>query len=189
MEFLTLVASTAAEPESAGLFQALGIDWKLLIEQTLAFLVLVAILGKFVYPALVKSIDARRDTIEASLAEAKKTQQATENAEKRTEELLANARKEADEIIARSHSESVAMVADAETKAKQRAEQVVADAKSQLDADVVKARAALRKDALQLVTAATEKVIHHKLDAHKDAALMESAINDSKAASKSGVRS
>ncbi len=176
MEFMTFVASVAAEPESAGLFEALGIDWKLLIEQALAFLVLVAVLGKFVYPALIKSIDARRDTIESSLAEAKKTQEASEKTEKQTEVLLAQARKEADEIIARSQAESVVMITEAESKAKQRAEQVAVDARAQLEADVTKARALLRKEMMGLVTAATEKVVHEKLDATKDAKLVETAI-------------
>ncbi len=184
MEFLTLVAATAAEPEKAGLFEALGIDWKLLIVQTIAFLVLVAILGKFVYPALIRSIDARREAIETGLAEAKKSQEASEETEKRIEGLLADARKEADEIIARSQAESAGAVADAEAKAKQRAEQIIADARGQLEADVVKARAALRKDSLQLVAAATEKVIHSKLDADKDAELVETAIADATNAKK-----
>ncbi len=175
MEFLTLLVATA-EPESAGLFQALGIDWKLLVEQALAFLVLVAILGKFVYPKLVQSIDNRRDAIEASLANAKTVQAATVDAERRVEELLANARLEADEIVARSQAESAAVISEAEIKSKQRAEQIVADARAQLDADVVKARAVLRKDTINLVAMATEKVIHEKLDASGDTKLIEDAI-------------
>ena len=47
-----IVASTAAaehaEEASPGLLQALGIDGKLLIEQAIAFLILVAVLGMFV---------------------------------------------------------------------------------------------------------------------------------------------
>jgi len=62
---LSVLATTNAA--SPGLLQALGIDWKLLVEQGVGFLILVAILGKFVYPALVKAIDDRRATIEAGL--------------------------------------------------------------------------------------------------------------------------
>jgi F-type H+-transporting ATPase subunit b len=176
MELVTLFAATGEAAGEAGLFQALGLDVKQLVINTIAFLILVAILGRFVYPVLIKSVDSRRETIEASLAEAKKSQEASEEAEKKVEALLAEARKEADEIVARSHGEAQAMVADAEAKAKQRAEQLVADAKAQLDAEVVKARAALKKDTLQLVALATEKVVGEKLDAGKDAKLIENAI-------------
>jgi F-type H+-transporting ATPase subunit b len=177
VDIVTVIASTAAEHgKNAGLFQALGIDVKLLIEQAIAFLILVAVLGKFVYPALMKAVDGRREAIEAGLKEAKESQEAAEKAQEQVAELLEQARKDADDILARSHQEAASMVSDAEDKAKQRAEQIVAEARGQLDADVRKAREALKKDTVQLVALATERVIGEKLDASKDAALVTKAL-------------
>lgn len=173
------VATTNSE--SPSLLSALGIDWKLLVVQGVAFLVLVWILAKFVYPALIKSIDDRRMAIEAGLKEAKESHEALEKAEAKIEKLLADARKEADEIVARSHQEASTMIADAEKGAKTRAERIVEDARNQLDADVVKARETLKKDAAQLVAQATEHIIGEKLDAKKDAALIERALNKERA--------
>jgi F-type H+-transporting ATPase subunit b len=167
----------AAEAESKGnILSSLGIDWKLFIGQAIAFAVLLGILARYVYPVLIRSIDERRATIEAGLREAKESQDALANAEAKVEELLAKARKEADEIVGRSHGEAQAMVAEAETKAKQRAERIVADAHNQLEAEVVKVRSALKKETLQLVALATGKVVEEKIDAIKDAQLIESAI-------------
>lgn len=173
-----IVASAESNP---GLLQALGIDGKLLIEQAIAFLILVAILGKFVYPALIKAIDARRDQIEAGQKEAKQAEEALAEAETRVSDLLADARKEADDILARSQQEASAMVVDAEDKAKARAEQIVADARTQLDADVRKARAALKSETIQLVALATEKILSEKLDEKKDANLIKGALSQEKA--------
>ena len=79
VRFASEAASKAGESEaSAGLFGALGLDLRLLIIQALAFLVLVAILGKFVYPALVKAIDDRREAIETGLRDAKSSHEALE---------------------------------------------------------------------------------------------------------------
>jgi F-type H+-transporting ATPase subunit b len=172
---------TVATESSPGLFQALGIDVKLLVEQGLAFLVLVLILGKFVYPALMKAIDDRREAIEAGLQEAKESQEALATAEAKVAEVLEAARKDADEILARSHQESASMVADAESKAKARAEQIVADARQQLSIDVAKAREALKKDTVELVALATERIIGEKLDEQKDAALVKKALAEEKA--------
>lgn len=171
----------AATESSPGLFEALGLDVKLLVEQTIAFLILVAILAKFVYPALIKAIDARRDQIEAGMKEAKQAEEALTTAEAKVADMLADARKEADEIIARSHTEATAMVADAEDKAKTRAEQIVADARTQLDAEVRKAREALKSETVQLVALATEKVLDEKLDANKDTNLIKGALKQEKA--------
>lgn len=178
MHDLLLLTATAAEhaEESAGLFQALGIDVKLLVEQAIAFLILVAVLGKFVYPALIKAVDGRREAIEAGLKEAKESQEAAEKAQSEVVELLEQARKDADEILARTHQEAATMISDAEDKAKQRAEQIVTDARTQLDADVRKAREALKAETVQLVAAATEQVIGEKIDAHKDAGLIADAL-------------
>lgn len=179
MQDMLIVASSGQA--SPGLLQALGIDGKLLVEQAIAFLILVVILGKFVYPALVKAIDARREQIEAGMKEAKQAEEALVNAEAKVSDLLADARKEADEIIARSHQEATAMVADAEEKAKTRAEQIVADARTQLEADVRKAREALKSETIKLVALATEHVVNEKLDEKKDANLIKGALSEEQA--------
>jgi len=177
VETVTLIANAAAEAEhSTGLMQALGIDVKLLIEQAIAFLILVAVLGKFVYPALIKAVDGRRESIEAGLKEAKESAEAAEKAQEQVGDLLAQARKDADDILARTQQEAASLVADAESKAKVRAEQIVTDARAQLAIDVSKARDALKKDTVELVALATERVIGDKLDDKKDADLVKKAL-------------
>jgi F-type H+-transporting ATPase subunit b len=175
------VLQTLATESNPGLLQALGIDVKLLVEQGLAFLILVFILGKFVYPALTKAIDDRRAAIEAGLQEAKESQEALQKAEADVSKLIEEARKEADDILARTHQESASMIADAESKAKTRAEQIVADARQQLNVDVTKAREALKKDTVELVALATERIIGEKLDDRKDADLVKKALAEEKA--------
>lgn len=174
----TFASNAATHEESQGLFQALGVDVKLLVEQAIAFLILVFILGKFVYPALMKAVDARRDQIEAGMKEAKQAEEALVQAEARVADMLADARKEADDIIARSHQEATSMVAEAEDKAKTRAEQIVVDARTQLDVDVRKAREALKHETVQLVSMATERIIGEKLDDQKDGKLIKSALQE-----------
>jgi F-type H+-transporting ATPase subunit b len=176
MHDLLIVAST--EEASAGLFEALGLNGMLLAQQAAAFLILVAVLGKFVYPALVKAIDTRREQIEAGMQEAKQAEEALASAEAKVADMLVDARKEADDIIARTQQEANTIVSDAEEKAKTRAEQIVKDARAQLDTDVAKARRALKEDTVQLVAMATEKIIGEKLDERKDANLIKEALQE-----------
>jgi len=173
-----MMHAMVATTSSPGLLQALGLNWQLFIEQGLAFVVLVWVLRKFVYPTLIKSIDERRNQIEAGLQEAKQSQEALEKAEVKIEKLLADARKEADEVIARSHQEATTMIADAEAKAKVRGEQIVKDAHAQLDADITKARTMLKTETVKLVALATEQIISEKLDEHKDARLIKTALDE-----------
>lgn len=177
MQDLFLIASTTPHAEeSQSLFTALGIDVGLLIQQALAFLILVAVLGKFVYPALMKAVDGRREQIEAGIKEAKQAEESLAKAESKVSDMLAEARKEADEILARTNQEAASVVADAEEKAKARAAQIVADARQQLEVDVAKARQALKRDTIELVALATERVVGEKLDEKKDADLVKKAL-------------
>lgn len=164
-----------------GLLQALGIDGKLLIQQAVAFLILVAILRKWVYPVLIKSIDDRRNAIEEGLQEAKKSQQLLEDTEKKVAGMLKDARSDADDLLKRAQEEAAGIVTGAEGKAKTRAEQIVKDAHTQLQADIAKARQALKRDTIQLVATATERIIHEKVDSAKDTQLIDRALSEERA--------
>lgn len=169
----------AAESAGSGnVLDALGIDVRLLIFQIVAFAILVWVMGKFVFPIFIKAIDDRQARIETGLKEAAEAQKALEQAETKADDLLAEARKEAEALLARSQEEAAAAVLAAETKAKTRAEQIVADARTQLDNDVKKARAALKKDTVQLVALATERIVAEKVDAAKDKALIERSLEE-----------
>lgn len=177
--FKTFAAETGVQEKS--LFSALGVDWRLLLLQVLAFAVLVWLLGKFVYPPLTRAIDSREQKIAESVAAANEAEARAEKSQKEISKLLKEARAEADEILSRSHAEATAQVAAAEEKAKARAEQIIRDAHVQLQADVAKARTALKKDTAELVAYATERVIREKVDGRKDAELIERALSEERA--------
>lgn len=169
-------AATKTEP---GLMGVLGIDWQLLLFQGLAFLLLVWFLKKFVYPPLVKAIDARQDAIEQSAKAAAETETHAKQAEAKVNELLKEARKEADGIVVTAHKEATATAADAEVKAKKQADYIVSEAKEQLQQDIRDARRALRGEATELVALATEKIVKQKVDAQNDKALINASLKES----------
>lgn len=173
-----IFASAAAPEESVDLMSALGIDLALLVQQGLAFLVLVFVLAKFVYPVLIKSVEGRREQIEAGMKEAKEAEEKLAKAEDKISGMLADARAEADSIIARSRQEASRQVAEAEDKAKERTRQIVADAHTQLESDVRKARESLKQETVELVALATERIVKEKLDTSKDIQLIDRALKE-----------
>lgn len=181
MQLTHTFASAEAASHSEGLFGVLGIDWRTLLLNLVAFLILLAILKKFVLPPLVKAIDKREETIAASVAAATEAEAKAEQAQEDISKLLVEARTEASDIVSSAQAEASNMVKEAEDKAKARAEQIVADARTQLEADVLKARKALKADAVALIAAATEKVIGEKLDGSKDEARIKAALSEERA--------
>lgn len=178
MNFLSqfAVETTAANQD---LFSALGIDWRLLILQIIAFLLLVALLGKFVYPWLMKSVDERQAGIEAAAKATAAAQKAADKNKEEVAELLSDARKQASEIISTAKLASAETMSTSENKARKIAERIVADAQDQLGKDVANARKVLYNDTLELVALATEKVVAKKLDAKEDSELIAKSVTAS----------
>lgn len=175
----TLLAMEASGG-NANILDALGIDWKLLVLQAIAFLILVALLGKFVYPVLIRAIDKRQEQLDAGAKASQEAQKQAEKANLKAEEQIKEARKAADDIVATAHKEAGDMVSAAEKRAEAKAEHIVTEAKASLDTEVAAARTALRKETIELVALATEKVIGDKLDVKKDSSLIDRALKEAK---------
>lgn len=177
METLRQFAATEAAPaESGDIFSALGIDWMMLVFQIVAFVLLVILLGKFVYPWLMKSVDERQDKINAAAKAASEAQAAAVDAEARVEKLLKKARVEASEIVATAKLESANALAASEEKSKKRADQIIADAQSEIQKEVIAAKTALHNETVELVALATEKVVGKTVSQKIDESLISDAI-------------
>lgn len=176
----TLTQFATEDASSKGIFTVLGIDWQMLVLQIIAFLLLVFILGKYVYPWLMKSVDERQANIEAAMKAATEAQQSANDAEERVQAALAEARAEAADIVATAKDESVAAIAAAEIKAKKRSEQIVADAKDDIAKEIVAAKKALHDETLQLVSLATKKVVGKVVDSKLDDSIIKDALKDAR---------
>lgn len=176
---LTLLAATHAA-EKKDIFSSLGIDWTLLAFQVVAFLLLVALLGKFVYPYLIKTLDERQDKIEAGVKAAQEAEKKAASAQAETAALLKEARKEANGIIATAKSEAAASIIAAEEKAKARAERITEQAHEQIQQDIVSARKTLRQDTIELVALATEKVVRATTTEKTDKKVIEKSLKEVK---------
>lgn len=169
-----LTQFATAEPASRGLVSALGIDWKMLILQIIAFLILVWLLGKFVYPWLMKSVDERQRKIDVAAKMAAKAQAEAEKSEMRIQQLLKKAREDASDILETAKIEATNSQAAGEERAKKRAEQIITTAQEDIQKEVENARIMLHNETLELVALATEKVVGKTMTGKVD----ESIIND-----------
>lgn len=182
MTFYPYFAEAAhAEAETAsdgGLIGALGINWQLLIIQIVAFLLLVWLLGKFVYPWLMKSIDQRQKDIEEAHKANADAQKLANESKRDMEEILASARKEAGAIVATAKQEASDIVSASEKKARASADRIAKEAQQGLARDVETARQQLRQETIELVALATEKVLGKAHTKDIDSALISEALKE-----------
>lgn len=182
MEILKQLASTASttEPAEGGILGVLGINATMLIIQIVAFLVTLFLLGKFVFPWLIKSIDERQEKIESITKAATEAKSSTLETEKRIAKLLSKAQAEANDILTSAKTESANILSVAEEKSRKRAEQIVADAKAEIDKDILAAKKALHNETIELVALATEKIVGKTVSEKIDNSLIADAIKDVK---------
>jgi len=162
--------------ESSGgigsLFTALGIDGRSLILNALAFLIVVAILGKYVYPHLIKAIDAKKDELESAARMEQDAKKVLDKAEVQADKIVTDARTAADEILATAKADATAQIEAARAKATEQAERLVTEAREQLSRDVATARRELKAETAKLVAEATAAVLDEKLDGQRDGELI-----------------
>lgn len=173
----TLHAETAANPS---ILDTLGIDPKLLAFQVIAFLVLVLLLGKFVFPVFIKIVDKRQAAIEESNKAAVEANKHAEKAQGEIAKLLKEAKTEASQIVATAKSEANSLVERAEQKSKAQAEAIVSSAKLDIEKEVVAARKALHNETIELVAKATEKVVGSSMNIKADESLIKKALEGAK---------
>ena len=176
---LTYFANTEATSEKADMFVSLGIDWKMLLLQTIAFLILLWFLKKYVYPALLSMLDKHDEEVNAAYKAAKIAEEKAATAESKIDTMLTEARAEAKDIVATAKKEANAMVADAEEKGRATADQLIASAHAEISQEVLAAKKALHNEAADLVVLATKKVVGDAMDAKLDKDVINTAIEES----------
>lgn len=178
---ITYFASEAAHAEaSGGLFESLGINLEMLIFQAVAFIILVLLLGKFVFPVLMKAVDERQAKIEEAGKAAEAAEKKAEAAESKIEDVLKKARTEAADIVATAKNEATQMIERAETNAKNRSERIVAEAHEDIAKDVLAARKTLEKDVIGLVKQAAGLALSGVADSKLDEALIKKSVEEAK---------
>lgn len=178
MRLMFFASATPNGAEEADLFGALGIDWLTLISQIAAFLILVFLFTKFVFPVLIKTIDKRQADIDASLKAADQARQDAEASEAKIAKMLNEARQEAADIVLTAEEEATRAIETAQSKAEAKAQAIVDQAQQQITKDVIAAKKELRAETIELVAMATEKVIGKSLTDDIDESIMRAAVEE-----------
>lgn len=138
--------------------EKLGIDWKILIAQTISFSVVFFVLWKFAYGPIFAMLQARREKIATALANAEKIKTDVARTEVERQKVLADAGDQADKLIADAR-EAAARVREQETqKAIAAAEQIVTKAREAAAQERSQMLADLKREVGRLVVQTTTTV-------------------------------
>lgn len=174
----TLLTHFAADSSASGI-GALGVDPKALVIQLVTFGLAYLVLRRYAFGPIMRVMQERRDTIEKGVRLGEQMQKQQAELDAKIQKALADARSRADGIVAGANEEARATVREAEDKARSKADGILAEAESRIAQDTKRARLKLEKELVGLISEATEAIIDEKVDATKDAALIDKALKES----------
>ena len=162
---------------SSGL-ASLGIDGKAFIIQLITFLLVFWVLKRWAFGPIVKLMDQRRKTIEDGVSLGEQMRKDKAELEDQVAKTLHEARVKGDGLVADAQDEARDVIHEAEAKAQEKAEIILNEAKERTKQEVARARKQLEGEIVGLISDATEAIIDEKVDATKDASLIDRALRE-----------
>lgn len=173
--------TTFGEASSSGL-GALGVDSKAFVIQLITFVLAYLVLRRYAFGPITKVLCERRETIENGVKLGEEMRKERTALEEKVEKLLHETRQEADTIINGAQETAKQTIREAEDKAREKAAVILKEAEDRIAQDTQRARKALEKELVGLISEATETIIGEKVDAKKDAALIDRALKEQQTA-------
>ncbi|HTV75432.1 MAG TPA: F0F1 ATP synthase subunit B [Candidatus Baltobacteraceae bacterium] len=151
----------------------LGIQWKILLAQTISFSIVFFVLWKFAYKPIFAMLELRREKIAESLASAEKIKADVAKTEAERRKILADAGDKANKLIDDAR-QAAARVREQETqKAIAAAEQIVIKAREAAAQERTQMLAQLKREVGRLVVQTTATVTGKILTAEDQKRLAE----------------
>ncbi|NCT92871.1 MAG: F0F1 ATP synthase subunit B [Chitinophagaceae bacterium] len=138
-------------------------DIGLVFWNTVAFLVLVIVLGRFAWKPILKAINDREQGIEDALAKADKMKADMAAMQNENEAMLAKAREERSVMIREAKDTADKMVAEAKDKARAEYDRIVAEAQTAITQQKNAALTEVKNQVGSLVVEVAEKVLRREL--------------------------
>jgi F-type H+-transporting ATPase subunit b len=138
-------------------------DLGLLFWMLLAFLVILFVLGKYAFPAIVNMVDNRKKYIDESLQKAHEASERLENIRQESEAILQEARAQQAQILKEAAETRDAIVQKAQEKAKSEGARLLSEAKAEIEGEKQQAIRDIRAQVAELSVQVAEKVLREKL--------------------------
>ena len=144
-----------------------------LFAQAIVFTAFIWFTVRFVWPPLLRAIEARQKTIADGLAAAEQGRKSLELSARQAGEEIAGARGRASDIVAQAEKRAAQVIEEAKVAAKAEGDREKAAAKAEIQQEVSRAREKLRDDVAALAVAGAAKILRREVDAKAHAELLD----------------
>lgn len=141
------------------LFEAFGINGKLILAQAINFAVLLVALRYFLYSPVMKTLDERKEKIAKGVEDADKATEMLSTADATVAKLVSTAETDAEEIVSGARHEATLEKARIAKDAEELAARIGADAHARAEEDAAKILRDSEKEIARLAILAAEKAM------------------------------
>lgn len=139
-------------------------DFGLLFWMLLAFIVVLVILAKFGFPAIIKMAEERKKFIDESLQSAREANEKLANIKTESDGILKEAHTRQSQILREANQMRDRIISEAQEKAQTEGARILEDAHQQIEADRAKAKRENREDVVDLSVQIAGKVLAKNLE-------------------------
>lgn len=165
-----LVATTQEQHAASG---PLTVEFGLMFWTVVVFLLLLLILKRFAYPALLGAVEARERALQEQLDAAERNRAESEALLAEHKKLVADARASAHTLLVEARTTAEKERALAMEKTLQEQQELLERARRDIVAERDRAIAELRREAVELSLAAASKLIGERLTSETDRKLVQ----------------
>jgi F-type H+-transporting ATPase subunit b len=144
-----------------------------LLMQAAIFGLFIWACAKFIWPILMRAIDARQKQIADGLAAGEEGRQSLARTGKQIAQMLSEAKTRASDIVAQGEKVRTDTVDQARTEAKTEAERILAAAKAEIEQEVSRAKEALRNQVADLAVAGASQILKREVDPRAHAEILQ----------------
>ncbi len=164
---------------SSGGAKVLAVPLDEFVIGTLAFLIVLFVLGKFALPKIKTVLEEREEAIVGGINRAREAEEAAEQLRQSYRAELERARQEAAQIRSAAQADRAETIEEARREAQEAAREVTANAQAHIDAERLRAASELRHDVGTLATDLAEKIVGEALrDDARASAVIDRFIAD-----------
>ena len=146
---------------------------------TLFFLVLLLLLRKFAWPAILTAVRARNESIRMALDAAEKAKKEMAQLQADNEKILAEARAERDALLKEAKEMKNKLISEAREKASEEAKKLVQSARASIQTEKAAAINDMKAQMAILSVDVAEKILREKLkDSKAQKELVDKLINE-----------
>jgi len=147
-----------------------------LLGEMITFGMLVWFMMKYIWPPFMRVLEERQKKIADGLEAAERGKNDLKIAQEQVKKQMRKAKIEASTILDKANKQAISFVEEGKTNAQKERNKILAQADQDIEIAANKAKNSLQKQTVDLVMAATEKVLQQKVDSATQKKLVDEMI-------------